>query len=78
MNVDDLFINTKEAVEKATSQLRNKQIWVINPHVCDKCGAECDAETQFVGPMAAIEPVWQCPNDDCRQRYYRDKQWFDR
>jgi len=40
MNVDDLFINTKEAVEQATSQLRNNQIWVLNPHVCDECGAE--------------------------------------
>ncbi len=69
MNVPDFSDAKKTAREGA----RKLVPWLPDPHVCDHCGSYCNAEEQFVESQAIPMKVWQCPNEDCGARYYRER-----
>ena len=62
--------DAENAVEKATGLIP----WLADPKECDNCGTFCEADTQYVGHQAAYTDVWVCPNEDCRSRYYRNRE----
>lgn len=62
--------DAENAVEKATGLIP----WLADPKECDNCGTFCEADTQYVGQQAAYTDVWICPNEDCRSRYYRNRE----
>jgi hypothetical protein len=62
----------EEGIDTATEQTKTLCPWLPDPHKCD-CGAYCDATRDYVAEQAAVMDVWQCPNDDCGQRYHRER-----
>lgn len=62
----------QEATERVTSAARGKLLSWLPRHTCD-CGAICEADTQFVEEQAMPVAVWQCTDDECDRRYYRDE-----
>ena len=74
MNVDDLLIDTDDVTEKVQQQGRRLVPWLENPHQCD-CGKYCIATEEFVNTNAWVGPreIWECPDDDCGKRYYRER-----
>jgi len=62
--------DAQDAVEKATGLIP----WLEDPKECDNCGTYCEADTQYVGQQASYMDVWVCPNEDCRSRYYRNRE----
>ena len=64
----------KETVEESVERGKRLISWLPDPYQCDHCGSLCDADNQYVAEQALPDvPVWQCPNDDCGKRYYRDE-----
>ena len=62
-----------EAVEEVKQQGRQLIPWLPDPYTCDHCGSLCKADTQYVESQCYIMDVWQCPNEDCGARYFRDE-----
>jgi len=66
----------KEAQEKADTAretVKNLCPWLPDPYQCDDCGAYCDATEGYVQAQAMVVDIWQCPNEECGQRYYRNR-----
>jgi len=60
-----------DAKDKATEQTKRLVPWLDDPHVCDECGAYCDATVDYVAQQADYMDVWECP--ECEARYFRNR-----
>jgi hypothetical protein len=63
----------QEAADSARETVKNLCPWLPDPHQCGDCGAYCDATEGYVQEQAVVVDIWQCPNDECGQRYYRNR-----
>lgn len=63
----------QEAADTAREQVKNLCPWLPDPYQCDSCGHYCDATEGYVQEQAMVVDLWQCPNDECGQRYYRNR-----
>ena len=61
-----------DAKDKATEQTKRLVPWLDDPHVCDECGAYCDASMGYVQEQAMTVRTWECPQ--CNSRYYRHRE----
>jgi len=59
-----------EAIEQTSKVLCP---WLPDPHTCENCGAYCDAEVEYIQSQAMYMDIWRCPNEDCGERYYRNR-----
>ena len=71
MGLDRPIEAAEKAVSSAKSATKNLCPWLPDPHVCDSCGAYCDATVDYVAQMADYMDVWECP--ECEARYYRNR-----
>lgn len=71
--LDEVKERAEKAVEEAQDQAKELVSWIPDPYECDECGYYCDAEYQYVTGQAKYCKVWQCPNEECGNRYYRER-----
>ena len=71
MGLDRPIEAAEKAVDSAKSATKNLCPWLPDPHVCDSCGAYCDATVDYVAQQADYMDVWECP--ECEARYYRNR-----
>ncbi len=67
------FDKAADSVSEAKEQSRRLIPWLPDPKTCDHCGSLCEADHQYVEEQCIPMDVWQCPNEDCNARYYRDE-----
>ena len=71
MGLDRPIEAAEKAVDSAKSATKNLCPWLPDPHVCQECGAYCDATVDYVAQQADYMDVWECP--ECGARYYRNR-----
>jgi len=72
-SLDSLKESAQEASEAIERNTKTLCPWLPDPYECDECGYYCDAEHQYVTGQAKYCKVWQCPNEECGNRYYRER-----
>ena len=66
----------QKAIEQGTDAIEQTSKvlcpWLPDPHTC-ACGAYCDAEVEYIESQAMPMEIWKCPNEECGNRYYRNR-----
>lgn len=67
----------QKAIESGTDAIEQTSKvlcpWLPDPHTCESCGAYCDAEVEYIETQAMPMEIWKCPNEECGNRYYRNR-----
>jgi hypothetical protein len=61
-------------IERTKQETKNLCPWLPDPFRCSECQTYCDATVEFVRQQAMPVKIWKCPNEECGQRYYRNRE----